>query len=166
MTVRNSQITIRIATAADAPAMITLINESFTVEDFLEGTRTDVVRMAKSMQSGQFLLAEDSAGKIVATVYIELHGERGYFGMLAVDPLQQGKGLGRAMIEAAENHGRKLGCRYMDINVLSQRERLPGYYRQFGYVETGCEPFHASERLRPGVECHRIVMSKDLSRSG
>jgi len=166
MSVRNSPVTIRVATAADAPAIIPLINEAFTVEDFLEGTRTDAERMAKSMETGQFLVAEDSERKIVATVYTELHGERGYFGMLAVDPSQQGKGLGRTMIDAAEKHCRKLGCTHMDIKVLSLRKGLPDYYRQFGYIETGFEGFRPSRPFKPGVECHCIVMSKDLSRRG
>ena len=160
--VQPSEIKIRVATGDDAPAMITLINEAFMVEDFLEGTRTDAERMVKSMGTGQFLVAEDPASKIVATVYIELHGERGYFGMLAVDPSQQGKGLGRMMIDAAENHCRKLGCDYMDIKVLSLRKGLPEYYRQFGYIETGAEGFRPSRPFKPGVECHCIVMSKAL----
>jgi len=155
--------TIRKATKDDAPAMISLVNEAFTVEDFLEGTRTDTERMAKSMQAGQFLVAEDAFGKIVATVYIELHGERGYFGMLAVDPSQQGQGLGRRMIEAAEDHCRRLGCNFMDIKVLSLRHGLPEYYRQFGYIETGTEGFRPSRPFKPGVECHCIVMSKKLN---
>jgi len=157
-----SEITIRVATQHDAPAMIPLINEAFLVEDFLEGTRTDAERMAKSMETGQLLVAEDSAGKIVATIYIELHGQRGYFGMLAVDPSQQGKGLGRLMIDAAEDYCRKRGCNYMDIKVLSLRKGLPKYYRQFGYIETGTDGFRPSRLFKPGVECHCIVMSKKL----
>jgi GNAT superfamily N-acetyltransferase len=87
---------------------------------------------------------------------------RGYFGMLAVCPAQQGTGLGRRMVEAAEQRCRKHGCHAMDINVLSLRPELRAFYRRLGYVETGSEEFRPSRPLQPGVECHCIVMSKKL----
>ena len=111
---------------------------------------------------GCFLVADDGRGHIVASVYIELRGRRGYFGMLAVDPSWQRKGLGRMMAEAAENHCRQRGCNAMDIAVLSLRPELPPYYRKLEYIETGTEEFHPSRPLRAGVECHCVRMSKAL----
>lgn len=162
MMVDASEITIRTATRNDDSAIIPLVNAAFVVEDFLEGTRTDAERLAKSMETGKFLVAENAAGKLVAAVYVEVNGERGYFGMLAVDPSLQGKGLGRKMIEAAEIYLRAAGCHYVDIKVLSLRKGLPDYYRQFGYVETGSEEFHPSRPFKPGIECHCIAMAKRL----
>lgn len=162
MMVNTSEVTIRTATEEDAAAIIPLVNAAFVVEDFLEGTRTDAERLAKSMETGTFLVAEDAMGKLTAAVYVEVNGERGYFGMLAVNPAQQGQGLGRRMIDAAENYFRAAGCRWVDIKVLSLRKGLPEYYRQFGYVETGSEEFHPSRPLKPGVECHCIAMAKQL----
>jgi ribosomal protein S18 acetylase RimI-like enzyme len=156
------KVTIRLATREDASTIIPLVNAAFTVEDFIEGTRTDTERMVNAMESGQFLVAEDSVGKMLAAVYVELRGDRGYFGMLAVDPAMQGRGLGRKMIEAAEDHCRNVGCRYMDIRVLSARQGLPSYYRQFGYEVTGKEEFRPSRPLKAGVECYGIVMTKKL----
>jgi len=153
---------IRLATAADIAAIISITNAAFAVETFLDGTRTDAAGLAAMMQKGQFLVAEQRSGHIIASVYIELRGVRGYFGMLAVDPSQQGKGVGRVMVEAAEDHCREQGCSAMDITVLSLRPELPPYYRKLGYVETGTEEFHPSRPLKAGVECHRIRMSKAL----
>ena len=157
-----SAIKIRTATRDDASAIIPLVNAAFVVEDFLEGTRTDAERMEKSMETGKFLVAEDDAGKLIAAVYVEVNGERGYFGMLAVNPSQQGQGLGRKMIDAAENFLRAAGCGFVTIKVLSLREGLPDYYRQFGYTETGREEFRPSRPLTPGIECHCIAMAKQL----
>jgi GNAT superfamily N-acetyltransferase len=142
--------------------MIPIINAAFAVETFLDGTRTDEVRFEEYKKSGEFLVAEDGSGKIVASIYIELRGDRGYFGMLAVDPTQQGRGLARLMIEAAEDHCRECGCKQMDINVLSLRPELPPFYRKLGYAETGTEEFRPSRPLKGGVECHAILMSKPL----
>jgi hypothetical protein len=50
----------------------------------------------------------------------------------------------------------------VDISVLSLRPELLPLYRRFGFVETGCEEFAFSRALRPGAECHSIVMSKPL----
>ena len=160
---KSSQITIRAATREDVPAIIALVNQAFQVEDFLEGTRTDATRMENTLKTGEFLVATDAEEKISGAVYVELHGKRGYFGMLAVDPALQGRGLGRALIEAAENRCRTLGCSYMDIKVLSLRSSLPEYYRRFGYVQTGVEEFRPSRPLKNGVACHCILMSKQLA---
>jgi GNAT superfamily N-acetyltransferase len=153
---------IRIATAADMPAMIEVTNAAFAVEVFIEGTRTDEARMAEAMRSGEFLLAEDDAGRILACVYTAMNGERGYFGMLSVDPACKGKGLGRKMVEAAEMYCRERNCKFMDIDVLSLRPELPPFYRKLGYAESGRGEFHPSRPLKAGFECHVIKMSKAL----
>ncbi len=66
------------------------------------------------------------------------------------------------MVEAAEERLRQQGCKAVDIAVLRLRPELLPLYRRFGYVETGSEEFKPSRPLRPGVECHCIVMSKRL----
>jgi GNAT superfamily N-acetyltransferase len=104
----NFPVRTRIATSADVPAIIPLVNAAFAVETFLDGTRTDRERMTTMMQRGEFLVAEEEPGQLVATVYIERRNDgRGHFGMLAVDPLRQGSGIGRVMIEAAEDRCRE-----------------------------------------------------------
>lgn len=153
---------IRLATPADADALISVVNAAFVVEDFIEGTRTDAERMAETMQTGEFLVAENASGRALACVYTELHAERGYLGMLAVDPARQGSGLGRAMVEAAENHCRRRGCRWMDLRVLSPRAELLPFYEKLGYRQVRTEEFRPPRPLKGGIECHGIIMSKAL----
>ena len=153
---------IRLATSADQPRIIPVVNAAFAIESFIEGPRTDDAQMARHMQTGDFLILEDRAGRVLASIYVELRGERGYFGMLAVDPARQGLGLSRAMVEAAESHCRERGCRHMDIAVLSPRAELVPFYNKLGYVETAREAFAWAHLVKPGVECHSIVMSKAL----
>lgn len=153
---------VRPATPADIPAMLPMINAAFSVETFLNGDRTNAETLAKHMQSDQFLLAEDAAGVIHASVLIELHGDTAYFGMLAVDPSRKGRGLGRTMIGAAEDFARERGATRMDITVLSLRPELLPYYRKLGYVENGTKPFEAEHGRRVAEPCHCICMSKLL----
>ncbi len=153
---------VRLASNADRPRLIPLINSAFAIETFLEGTRTDNERLAAMMRKGAILAAEDAAGRILGCVYTEVRGSRGYLGQLAVDPAHQGSGLARRIVEAAEEHLRGQGCEAVDITVLSLRPELPPIYRRFGYVETGTEEFRPSRPLVSGSECHCIVMSKQL----
>jgi ribosomal protein S18 acetylase RimI-like enzyme len=158
---RIDHVTIRIANADDRPSLIPIINAAFAIEAFLEGTRTDDEHLSATMRIGDLLVAERD-GKAIASVYVELRGERAYFGMLAVDPAQQGKGLGKLMTAAAEQYGRDHGCKDMDISVLSLRPELLPFYRNLGYSELRTEDFHPTRPLKAGVKCHCIVMSKAL----
>ena len=82
--------------------------------------------------------------------------------MLAVDPAEQGKGLGRAMVRAAEDYCRTKGCSALDLLVINLRTDLPPFYRRLGYKEVGTEEFHPARTLKTGAECYCIVMSKAL----
>lgn len=158
----QSHLVLRRASASDYAAMVELINSAFAVEKFLEGNRTNEDELAQRMRKGKFLLGHDESGTLVAVVYVELRGSRGYFGMLSVDPKRQGEGIGRKMVEAAEEYCREKGCTAMDLTVLSLRPELPPLYRKLGYMESGVEEFRPSRPLKDSLECHCIVMSKAL----
>lgn len=161
--ISRPSISIRLATVADVLAAIPVVNAAFAIESFLKGTRTDETGITEMMQEGEFLVAgEEESGRVVASVYVENRGERGYLGMLAVEPSWQGSGLGRQMVEAAEQHCRKLGCKHMDIIVLSLRPELLPFYSKLGYTERGTEDFCPSRPLKPGVNCRCILISKAL----
>jgi ribosomal protein S18 acetylase RimI-like enzyme len=153
---------LRRASERDIPAMLRVINAAFAIETFLEGTRTDKENLEAMMRKGDFVVGCNSSGDVLASVYVEVRGRRGYFGMLAVDPAHQGRGLGRALVEAAEKHCRCQGCEAIDITILSLRAELPPFYRKLGYEEIGTEEFRPSRALQGGLECHCIVMSKKL----
>jgi GNAT superfamily N-acetyltransferase len=161
MTLDAASTTIRSAMIEDRHFMVSLINEAFTVETFLEGERTSAPEIRAMFETGEFLLAIAN-GVLVASVYTEVRGESGYFGMLSVRPSQQGTGLGRAMIQAAEQSCRAKGCKRMEITVLSLRAELPALYRKFGYNETSREPFQTTRLIEGYPPCELIHMSKQL----
>jgi len=130
-------ITLREATEHDIPAMMEVVNAAFEAEAFfVNRPRTHPAQLAEHFRLGRFLLAQEGA-ELLASVYYELRGERGYIGMLAVRPGRQGHGLGRAMMQAAENTLRDAGCRIAELSVVSVRTALPPVYRKLGYQETG-----------------------------
>lgn len=158
----DAPIRFRVAAEGDRARLVPLINAAFAIETFLEGTRTDDERLAATMRKGSILLAEDAGGRLLGCVNAEVRGDRSYLGQLAVDPAHQGAGLGRLIVEAAEEHLRRQGCAAVDISVLSLRPELLPIYRRYGYVETGTEEFRMSRELKGAAECHCIVMSKTL----
>jgi GNAT superfamily N-acetyltransferase len=154
-------LAVRRATAGDATAVAGLVNRAYVVERFfIDGDRTSVEDVGEMMTRGLFLVAEEN-GTLVASVYVEVRGRRGYFGLLSVDPSRQGQGFGRLLVDEAEAHCRAAGCEAMDILVVDLRSELPPFYRRLGYSEVGSEPFSDPERAK--LPCRFIVMRKPLA---
>jgi GNAT superfamily N-acetyltransferase len=153
-------MTVRRAAASDAPELTRIINAAFNPAEafFVEGDRITQDQVRAFLEKGIFLITDDAG----ACVYIELRGERAYFGLLSVDPPSQGRGLAKQLISAAENLAIEQGCRFMDIRVVNLREELPPYYRKLGYGVTGTEPFTKGSPTK--VPCHFICMAKRLER--
>src|SRR6266849_2605064 len=150
----------RVASIADTAALARLINAAFRVEQpFIEGDRIDHPGVRAFLQKGKFLLAEDDTG-LAGCVYVEIRADRGYLGLLGVDPQRQGTGLGRKLMDAAENYFREAGCRAVDLRFVSTRTPLPSFYRHLGYLETGTAPF--APEVPAKVSCHYILMSKTI----
>jgi len=149
---------VRIAVAADAEAVTALINAAFVVEKFfIDGDRVNLEMVRGFLARGEFLIADDAAG-VAGCVYAEVRGDRGYLGLLSVDPARQKNGLGRLLVEAAEEHCRARGCVAMDLRVVNLREELPAFYRRLGYSENGTEEFPPGEVTK--LPCHFIRMTK------
>lgn len=157
---QSDALRVRIAELADVDSLVRLINSAFRVErPFIEGHRIDSEGVRSYMAKGKFLLAEDSAG-LAGCVYVELRGDRGYLGLLGVDPPRQGAGLGRKLMDAAEEFFHRAGCVAIDLRVISARTPLPAFYRHLGYRETGTAPFAPDVPVK--VPCHYVLMSKTI----
>jgi len=155
-----SSLRTRFAGPADVDALVRLINAAFIVEQpIFDGDRTNPDAVRALLEKGKFLVLEDSAG-LAGCVYVELRGDRGYIGLLSVDPQRQGSGLGRKLLDAAEEYFRKAGCVAAELRVVSARTLLPAFYGHLGYAETHIEEI--SPEIRPKVPCEFIYMSKKL----
>lgn len=151
----------RTAQIEDAENIARLVNIAFRPERFfIDGDRTNPEKVRALMQKGKFLLTEE-AGTLTGCVYVELRDERGYFGLLAVQPKRQRAGLGSALIAAAEEYCRAAGCRFMDLTIVNLRIELPAFYHRHGYIESGTLPFPADQA--PNQPCHLVKMSKPLA---
>jgi GNAT superfamily N-acetyltransferase len=150
------------ARVEDAEALAALVNEAYRpVEGFLyDGPRTDADEVRARLARGCFLLHPDADGSPLGCVYVEAGGERGYLGMLAVAPRGQGRGLGKALVEAGESWLRSQGVGELELEIVSARPELLAFYQRLGFRATGERPFDEARLRQP---CHFVVMSKRLA---
>jgi len=152
--------TVRHADASDVDAVAALVNRAFAVELFFKtGDRTDAAQIRELLNHGPFLLLTNSE-TLIAAVHVKLNADRIYIGMLAVDPAQQKSGIGSRLMREAEDFGRRAGCKFADLRVVSVRPELPQIYGKLGYVESGTESAAVIKTATTPV--HFITMSKPL----
>ncbi len=159
----NPQISpvFRAAEVADIDAIVALVESAYrgesglrgwtTESHLLEGRRTDAADVGALIERADSrLLLVECEGRLKASCHVERQGEVGYFGMFAVDPGEQGSGLGKRVLAEAERIAREeWHCRAMRMTVIVQREELIAWYGRRGYRRTGeYQPFpYGDERF-------------------
>jgi ribosomal protein S18 acetylase RimI-like enzyme len=155
-------VTLREATAEDIPGMAAVVNAAFEQEAFfVNRPRTHQQQLEEHFRLGYFLLAHRGP-RLVASVYYELRGQRGYIGMLAVCPDYQRQGLGRAMMQAAEQALREAGCKIAELSVVDVRTLPRAIYGKFGYQEAGVVEAPEELRQKLTMPIQLIKMEKQL----
>jgi GNAT superfamily N-acetyltransferase len=152
--------TLQRAALSDVASIVALVNRAFAIESFFKtGDRIDEAQIREMLLQGQFLLLTEGQA-LVACVFVQLKGERVYIGVLAVDPAKQKLGIGARMMREAEDFGRRSGCKFADIRVVSVRPELPLIYGKLGYTESGVES--AAVIKTAIMPVHFVTMSKLL----
>jgi GNAT superfamily N-acetyltransferase len=155
---------VRDAKPDDIDEIVRVINLAYRVEDFfVNGNRTNHEEIGAWMKKpGSAILAVDSpaAGALAGCVCVDVHDRAGHFAMLSVDPAHQGKGLGRLLISAVEDHCRRAGCEELQLEVVNLRTELPPFYEAFGFATAGTIPFNKPNSLKR--EASLVRMRKPL----
>ncbi|HXJ45732.1 MAG TPA: GNAT family N-acetyltransferase [Candidatus Dormibacteraeota bacterium] len=139
------------------------MNTAFEVErPFIGADRIDREGTLKYLSTGQFLLLEE-VGTLVGCVYLEKRTDRMYLGLLCIDPVQQGKGLGRRLMDAAEEFAVNAGCVAIDLRTISPRTDIQPFYARLGYAVTGTSPM--PPEISMAVPSHFVHMSKSLQKA-
>ena len=156
-------ITIRPACHRDRASIVAITNAAYVVENnFVHGERTDNKHIDSCFEQGSFFVAyrNDDDSDVVGSVFWQIKGKRGYFGLLAVTPVAQGLGISKNLVTAVEQHCRAQQCSFVDISVLSVRTELFGFYRHLGYASFDTMAFDVPEKQK--VPFHLIRMTKAL----
>lgn len=138
------------ALESDISAIVDLVNrafretgaqESWNVEDFIEGPRIDEAAVRDDVEEElvHLLVHRDPEdGRLISTVRLEpAGGGIWHLGMLSVSPDRQAGQLGRRMVEAAEDYMREQDGRRVLLSVVNRRETLIDWYVRRGYRLTG-----------------------------
>jgi ribosomal protein S18 acetylase RimI-like enzyme len=148
----------RFATPADAAGLVALVRAAYrggkgwTSEAHLvEGERTDLTALTALITgAGSRTLLVEEGGRPVACCRLEDgEGRIAHLGMFAVDPPQQGAGLGRWLVRQAELvAAERFEANALEISVLVQQAALLAWYERLGFVRTGeRRPFPAHPRF-------------------
>lgn len=146
---------IQIATPADIPILKQLVNSAYrgensrqgwtTEADIIEGEiRTDETQLESLFQdsTGMILTCRNAEQEILGCVYLQQQGDKIYLGMLSVWPNQQGFGIGKQLLQAADPYAKQQQCSAVFMRVINLRTELIAWYQRNGYLFEGVtEPF-------------------------
>jgi predicted GNAT family N-acyltransferase len=97
------------------------------------------------------IVAVDHAAQVVGTCRVLIDHETGRLGRMAVDPAARGRGLGAAILAAAERSATVAGARLMRLHAQRYIEHLyaAAGYRPYGepFVEEGIPHVAMEKRL-------------------
>lgn len=95
------------------------------------------------------ILVIDMDGRIVASAMVGEDGHRGWVHYVAAAPEHQGTGLGRAVMDAAEDWLRHRGVWKVQLLIRAGNERVRQFYERLGYHDTGSVCFQKVVRPIP-----------------
>ncbi|MBP7065804.1 GNAT family acetyltransferase [Ferrovibrio sp.] len=81
------------------------------------------------------LLVAEADGAVIGSAMVGHDGHRGWVYYLAASPAQQGKGLGRALMAAAEDWARARGVPKLMLMVRPENAGVRAFYEALGYIE-------------------------------
>ncbi|WP_228976989.1 GNAT family acetyltransferase [Paraburkholderia gardini] len=126
---------IRCFDAADTDAVVTLWQDAFPeYRDVTRLHRNPHLSIANklTMQPELFFVAEMD-GRIVGTIMAGYDGHRGWLYSLAVDTSLRRRGIGKQLVVHAEHALTALGCPKVNLQVLSAKAGVRGFYEALGY---------------------------------
>ena len=124
------QLTIRPFEPADEAAVIALWARCDLIRPWNDPQK-DIQR--KLAAQPDLFLVGARGGAVVASVMAGYDGHRGWLNYLAAAPELRGQGLGRAMVAAAEERLRALGCAKINLQVRRSNADVIAFYERLGY---------------------------------
>jgi ribosomal protein S18 acetylase RimI-like enzyme len=167
---------IALASPADVPALVNLINSAYrgdssrqgwtTEADLLAGIRTDEAMLNDLLQTKDSVILRynDEAGNLAGSVCLQRNDHKIYLGMLTVSPTLQDRGIGKKLLQAADEYAKQQHCNAIFMTVISVRSELIAWYERHGYKRTGeTKPFPTDSRFGMTTQqLEFVVLEKEL----
>jgi len=146
----SSEVRIRPASAADREFLISLMPRLVEFgppawRDPAQMTAFDTGIILNSLlnptQDTSIFIAEDAEGRALGFIHLHaatehyIHEEHGHVEDIIVAPEGEGRGVGRALLEKAEEWARSRGYRWLTLNVFAQNIRAREVYKRHGFGE-------------------------------
>jgi len=129
------------------------LHKSFKIRPFQAEDKDDIAKLWKDcdlvvplndpirdintkiqFQPDLFLVGELN-NKVIASVMIGYEGHRGWINYLAVSPLFQNNGLGKLLMNKAEDMLQEMGCLKINLQVREHNTQVIEFYRNLGYQD-------------------------------
>ena len=125
-------LTIRPFDVRDEAAVVALWSDAFPHPSPRNDPLT-IIRQKRRVQPELFLVGE-AEGRVVATVLAGYDGHRGWVYHVAVAADAQRHGYGRAMMAAAADRLRALGCPKINLQINRSNAEVVAFYEALGYA--------------------------------
>jgi len=168
---------ILIADEKDITSLVALMDSAYRGENskqgwtseadlFIGNKRTDETSVAILIKrpGSVFLKYLNEEEILQGCVLLHKKDNRIYLGMFSVSPSAQGKGIGKKLLEAADDYASEHNCTSIYMTVITVREELIAWYERSGYKKTGkVLPFPVDERFGvPTKPLEMLVLEKQL----
>jgi ribosomal protein S18 acetylase RimI-like enzyme len=124
-------VDVRLARHTDVEAVLELWSTAAENASRPADSREAVVALLE--RDSAALLVADSAGEVIGSIIAGWDGWRGHLYRLAVHPAHRQRGVGGALLAAAEGRLAALSARRFDAMVLDGNERGQQLWRAAGY---------------------------------
>jgi ribosomal protein S18 acetylase RimI-like enzyme len=168
---------ITTATLEDVTALEKLINSAYrgetsklgwtTEANLLQDKRVTLDELSEIINNKEnAILKFIDNNTIIGCVLLSNKGDKLYLGMLTVSPELQNSGIGKKLLQKAEEHALKLNLPKITMTVISIRGELIAWYNRHGFIDTGArEPFplNGTDAVISEQPLEFIVLEKKVS---
>lgn len=145
------------ATAADVPAIAAIEHAAFTdpwsEQSFRDALVPDAIYFAVARRDGG-----EVAGYVVAW-FVAGEGE---IANIAVAPSRWGAGIGRALLDAALEEGRRRGAATVYLEVRDSNDRARRLYRSREFEEVGRRRRYYDKPVEDAIVLRRTLKAVDV----
>ena len=129
---------LRLATNADLPVIRQIAQNSFApyVPRIGKPPAPMVQDYAPFIAKQQVTVAEDN-GRVAGVVVCLIEADHLYVDAIAVDPMAQGRGIGRQLMQHAAQRARRLGLSQVRLCTNVKMTENIALYQRLGFIETG-----------------------------
>jgi ribosomal protein S18 acetylase RimI-like enzyme len=124
-------VTVKSAVAEDEQAVVALWRACDLVASYNDPVAD--FRFAKAAPCADVLVAVDDVGTITGSVMVGHDGHRGWLYYVAARPASRSKGVGRRMVQAAEDWLRLRGVVKVQLLVRETNTKVVSFYEHLGF---------------------------------